>query len=92
MTKRIRVIAGPNGSGKTTLFQQLGKQINLYDFINADEIKLLLEREGQFSLPFELKEDELGKAAAASSFDDSVKRFFCDGSIRGGRKYCPVLA
>jgi len=41
--KRLRVIAGPNGSGKTTLYRELKDKIPLYDFINADEIKLQTE-------------------------------------------------
>lgn len=82
MTKRVRIIAGPNGSGKTTLYQELSKQINFYDFINADEIKVSLDNTGKFSLPFELKQEELTRTALASSFDDSIKRFFNDGSIR----------
>lgn len=83
MTKRLRVIAGPNGSGKTTLFRQLqlGKQINLYDFINADEIKVQLEKAGRFCLPFDVETKELVDAIQASSFDNSVKQFFRNGSI-----------
>lgn len=63
MTKRVRIIAGPNGSGKTTLFKQLSKQINVYDFINADEIKEALEKNGEFQLPFSLNQEELLCAA-----------------------------
>ena len=82
MMKRIRVIAGPNGSGKTTLFRQLAKRVKLYDFINADEMKLLLEDRGYFSLPFDLEPEELTNSIAASSFDEMVKVPYFDGSIR----------
>ena len=57
MKKRVRVIAGPNGSGKTTLFQQLRKLVNVYDFINADEMmKELLEKGGRLALPFDVEQ------------------------------------
>ena len=42
--KRLRIFAGPNGSGKATLYRDLKDKIQLYDFINADEIELLLEK------------------------------------------------
>ena len=42
--KRLRIFAGPNGSGKTMLYRDLKDKIQLYDFINADEIELLLEK------------------------------------------------
>lgn len=39
MTKRIFIIAGPNGAGKTTTaLSLLPDFLNLYEFINADEI------------------------------------------------------
>lgn len=37
--KRIFIIAGPNGSGKTTTaLSLLPDLVNIYEFINADEI------------------------------------------------------
>lgn len=37
--KKIFMIAGPNGSGKTTTTRSiLSQQLNIYEFINADEI------------------------------------------------------
>lgn len=39
VTKRIFIIAGPNGSGKTTTASSLLPDlVNIYEFINADEI------------------------------------------------------
>lgn len=39
MTKKILMIAGPNGAGKTTVTLELmAKRLELYEFINADEI------------------------------------------------------
>jgi predicted ABC-type ATPase len=39
MTKRIFIIAGPNGAGKTTnALSVLPDLINVYEFLNADEI------------------------------------------------------
>lgn len=82
MIKRIRIIAGPNGSGKTTLFRQLERKIPLYDFINADEIKLLLEKHGCFTLPFDVSQGEMVDSVASSSFDNSIKQFFIHDAIR----------
>lgn len=83
MKKRIRVIAGPNGSGKTTLYQKLKKLVNLYDFINADEIlKLLLKCNGHFMLPFALESGELAETINSTSFDDSIKQLYNNGAIQ----------
>lgn len=80
--KRLRVIAGPNGSGKTTLYLELLKNgIPLYDFINADEIKLHLEKERQIQLPFDLESGELAETVSKTTFSRSVKQLFCDGRI-----------
>lgn len=79
--KRLRVIAGPNGSGKTTLYRELKDKIPLYDFINADEIKLQLEKDHRKELPFQLKTGELTEAISKTTFPESVKRFYRDGRI-----------
>ena len=83
MNKRIRVIAGPNGSGKTTLYHELEKLVNLYDFINADEIlKLLLTCNGHFMLPFALESGELAATINSTSFDNSIKQLYNNGAIQ----------
>lgn len=79
--KRLRVIAGPNGSGKTTLYRELKDKIPLYDFINADEIKLQLEKDHRKELPFQLKTGELTEAISKTTFPESVKQFYRDGRI-----------
>ena len=82
--KRLRVIAGPNGSGKTTLYLELLKnKIPLYDFINADEIKLHLEKERKIQLPFHLDSGELAETVSKTTFNETVKQLFCDGRISG---------
>lgn len=91
MKKRLRVIAGPNGSGKTTLFQQLHTKINFYGFINADEIKLQLERDGKVLLPFKVEQQELINAIQANSFDESIKQLFLNGSILCAGEYIKFL-
>ena len=84
MTKRIRVIAGPNGSGKTTLYQELKKLVNLYDFINADEIlKQLPKCNGRFMLPFSLVPGELAETINSTTFPDSIKELYNNGENQG---------
>lgn len=85
MTKRLRIIAGPNGSGKTTLFHYLEKRVCLYDFINADELKLELEKHGYVKIPFAVEKDEVLRIVNASTFDSDVKSVFnsSDVSCRG---------
>lgn len=79
--KRLRVIAGPNGSGKTTLYRDLKDKIPLYDFINADEIKLLLEKNHRMILPFSVLPCELKRSISETSFPDDVKQLFLEGQI-----------
>lgn len=44
---RLRVFAGPNGSGKSTITQIIKKKFDLGVYVNADEIKKLLQDERQ---------------------------------------------
>ena len=81
--KRLRVIAGPNGSGKTTLYRELKDTIPLYDFINADEIKLQLEKDHRIELPFQLDPGELADTVSGTTFPETLKEFFRDGRITG---------
>ena len=42
-TKRLRIFAGPNGSGKSTLLKVVsGKGIHLGIYINADDLKVMI--------------------------------------------------
>ena len=44
-TKRLRIFAGPNGSGKSTIINIIrNKKIDLGIYLNADEIKVQLEK------------------------------------------------
>lgn len=57
----LRLIGGPNGSGKSTLKSYLENKFSfsLGQFINADEIQLLLETKGELSFDFyNIKIDE----------------------------------
>jgi len=53
MTKRLRVFAGPNGSGKSSIINSLlnldvkeGKKLDFGIYINADDIAVLLKKNG----------------------------------------------
>lgn len=44
--KRLRIFAGPNGSGKSTLVKVVSDlQVHLGVYVNADELKIELDRE-----------------------------------------------
>ncbi len=44
MRKRVRIFAGPNGSGKSTIKSIVEDRVLLGTYVNADEIKVLLEK------------------------------------------------
>ena len=51
-TKRLRIFAGPNGSGKSTLLKIVSERgIHLGVYINADDLKVLINKE--HVLPFD---------------------------------------
>ena len=83
MTRRFRLLAGPNGSGKTTLKRRLERDyaVNFYDFLNADEIFAEVRATGAYAPRLAIESDALTAYVAASSYDESVKNFFCDGAI-----------
>ncbi len=81
-TKRLRIIVGPNGSGKSSLYETLKAKVCLYDFINADELKLSVEKELCYTCPFKLAANELPQYITNTTFDDSVKLLFGNGMIK----------
>lgn len=44
-TRRLRIFAGPNGSGKTTIVNDLKTKYSFGEYINADDIEVLLNKE-----------------------------------------------
>lgn len=47
--KRMRIFAGPNGSGKTTIIKTVSSIIDLYVYVNADDIERQLKEHGSIS-------------------------------------------
>lgn len=45
--KRLRVFAGPNGSGKSTITGIVMDHVHLGEYVNADELKVILSRDRQ---------------------------------------------
>ena len=85
-SKRFRLIAGPNGSGKSTLIRQLRESyaVNFYTVINADDILASVQKTHAYLPPFPITTSSLQDYARQSSYDDSVKVAFLDGSIDVG--------
>lgn len=72
-TKRLRIFAGPNGSGKSTLLKVVsGKGIHLGIYINADDLKVMINENhlcsfDKFGLILDL-EDFKNKLKSSSLF------------------------
>lgn len=45
--KRLRIFAGPNGSGKSTITDVVLDHVHLGVYVNADELKKILQRDGR---------------------------------------------
>ena len=83
MVKRFRMIAGPNGSGKSSLVRRLREEyaVNFYDFLNADDIFALVQRERAYSPQFPVVQAEMQDYAERSDYDSDVKGAFRSGAI-----------
>lgn len=82
--KRMRIIAGPNGSGKTTLLKNLIHQyhVNMYTYINADDLFKDIQKHKKYPLPFSSKEDALRCFAQRSTFPDKIRQPFIADLIK----------
>lgn len=47
--KRLRIFAGPNGSGKSTIKEVVLDYAHLGVYVNADNLKVILQREGRLN-------------------------------------------
>ena len=83
MTPRMRVIAGPNGSGKSTLARQLmtDYEVNLYTFLNADDLFREIQARLKTPCPFSTDPAELLSFVEQSTYPDQFKVFFRTGKI-----------
>ena len=83
MTPRMRVIAGPNGSGKSTLARQLmtDYEVNLYTFLNADDLFREIQARLKTPCPFSTDPAELLSFVEQSTYPDQFKAFFRTGKI-----------
>lgn len=48
--KRLRGFAGPNGSGKSTITKVVIEHVRLGVYVNADELKVILQRDRMLDL------------------------------------------
>lgn len=81
MKKRLRLLIGPNGAGKSSLFAVLQGRVNTYRFVNADEIKQLLEQTGSYDLGFPADFSAIQHHVETSTFTEDAKRPFMNGDI-----------
>jgi len=76
--KRLRVFAGPNGSGKSTIIDIVrGAGIDLGIYVNADDLKVILDKRGyvdfsEYGITVEQKELEQGLRESSFFVSDQV--------------------
>lgn len=75
--RRLRVIAGPNGSGKSTLTDIIKGMVKLGTYINADEIKVRIQKDGYLSFDdygISITDNDLYEALRQTTFNASQKK------------------
>lgn len=84
MISRMRIFAGPNGSGKSTLARWLSRDyaVNLYRYINADDLFAEINRTQKTACPFPMDTDSLLAFVQKSTYPDIQKDYFQKGRIR----------
>lgn len=84
LTPRLRVLAGPNGSGKSTLAMQLTSKyaVNLYHFLNADELNKEIAAQHKTPCPFSIDPAELVRFIEGSTYPAEYKAPFLNSRIQ----------
>lgn len=82
--KRLRIFAGPNGSGKSTITKVVLDHVHLGVYVNADELKVILQRKGRLdfsayrvNLDHEWFIAKFRKSSLASKIDDVEMTLSC---------------
>lgn len=84
MISRMRIFAGPNGSGKSTLAHWLSRDyaVNLYRYINADDLFAEIKETQKTACPFSMDMDSLLSYIQKTTYPDVQKGYFLNSEIQ----------